>query len=250
LGFVFSLVALLGGMWIYIFQVIRDMTVSAPADVALMPLGYAHWLLTVYFGLALYVLYQHGLMHHQHGHPATTTRIWAQEVLLRTWPVSVAMCLVSFVAGKVIPGGDVPIKVVVSVFGIGITALAFFQTIRASRGQKPRAGIWWFWVWVVVLAIPFMLGMSMVLADVDIRTDREFYRRTDDVVISMRASGYMFRPSLKLLQFGRLRRPVTVDETVVVGPADHNGDNLIRVDYEPQVGFSGTAFHEVRMEGK
>ena len=247
LSLVLSLVGLLGGMWIYVFAAIREMSLNAPTDVTLIALGYSHWFLTVYLAMALYLLYERGVSN------ASSARIGlAQQVLLRTWPLSAAMCAVSFVA-RAIPGGDTPIKVITGAFTLGITAFAIFQSLRPARPEEATARtdtIWWFWLFVVAAAIPFMLAMSALTADVDIRTDKEFYRRTDDVLISIRPAGYVFRPAIRTLRYGFFQKSLFDEETVLVTASEHRGADLIEVAYSPQVGFDQKAFHRVFMEGK
>jgi hypothetical protein len=50
-----------GGVWIFLYNAILDLTVKEPADSTLFLLGVAHWTILCYFGLALYVFYHTGI---------------------------------------------------------------------------------------------------------------------------------------------------------------------------------------------
>jgi hypothetical protein len=113
------------------------------------------------------------------------------------------------------------------------------------------AHIVWFFVGIGSLYLPYMLITSIILADVQITTDKEFYNSTDTVLFSVQSAGYIFRPHLRQVVFGTFRTKVNFDSTFAVTPEQRANLNLIMVDYTPQAAFwARTAYHTVKVVEK
>src|ERR1700677_1977110 len=91
-----SLIGVLGGVWIFLYHAILDLTVSAPADSTLFFLGVAHWTVLAYFALALYVFYERGVSVVTK-RPAPERAHKAELILLETWPLTLISLAVRFV---------------------------------------------------------------------------------------------------------------------------------------------------------
>jgi hypothetical protein len=109
-----------------------------------------------------------------------------------------------------------------------------------------------------ITAIPYFLVMSFFLSGVQITSDKEFYAPGENVIVSIRPSGYILRPTLKSVTAGyfyqdnKIGNDLREDETIAISSdklsADHN---LIEVEFEPQlIGKIGKAFHEVKIAKK
>jgi hypothetical protein len=93
--------------------------------------------------------------------------------------------------------------------------------------------------------------MSVVLADIQITTDKQFYDVSDTVLLSVRAAGYVFRPVVKLTRFGVFSNSENADATFAITPDQRANQDLIMVDYTPQLTFwTRTAYHMVNVVKK
>ena len=94
--------------------------------------------------------------------------------------------------------------------------------------------------------------MSTVFADVQITTDKEFYRPNDPILVSVRGGGYVILPYVSKISFGTYLKTQppnmrTSDFTLSVPPDQHRG-NLIEVDFHPEiVPWELRRFHEVKV---
>jgi hypothetical protein len=247
-GFLLSLIVLLGGIWIYLYRLILDLTVTAPADPTLLFLGYMHYIVLSYLALALYLFYR--IRRASVEDSSVKKRIeFATGILVETWPFAVIVLVFSFVSAKVVTGGWRAVGFFIVLAGL----IPFYRTLRAARsrpqGVRVRAEhLAWFWISIVPCGLAYICLMSFVLSDVKIETDKTFYRQSEPVLVSVRAAGYIFRPRLSKLSFGIYQKELILDETVLVPADKHLDQELIMVDYVPEVfGIKRTAFHVVNL---
>jgi hypothetical protein len=260
LSFLMSLIGLLGGLWLYLYKTITDLTVSNPADSSLVILGLVHYAVLGYLVLTLYLFYHRGLP------TASSSRIKkrieiANAIVLETWPLTLVGLILAFLISKSFQSGFA-LKLAsacIVLIGVGVPV---FNAIR-QRKITSRAGlstglIVSFFIMIGITGIPYFFVMSFFLSGVQITTDKEFYAPGENVIVSIRPSGYIFRPTLKSVTAGFLYQDKTSgndlqdDETIAISSdklsADHN---LIEVEFEPQlIGKVGKAFHEVKIAKK
>lgn len=250
LGFLLSIIGLLAGIWLYLYRIILDITVNAPADKTLLFLGYMHSTVLAYLLLALYVFFNKGRPETVNDRTLTRVR-FATAIVLETWPVTMMALVVSFLLAKASS----------SYFWQGsyswlltVAALVFplYRMLKSRRHGVKRelnpTHVAIFFGSIAVLGIPYMLFMSVFLADVQITTDKEFYTQNEPVLVSIRASGYIFRPTISKITFGAFEQTTYGDETLLVSPDQHLSDDIIFVDYRPQVfRFQRKADHSVKM---
>lgn len=253
LALLLSLVVMLSGIWIFLYNAILDLTVKSPADATLAVLGLVHWTVLCYLCLALYVLYETGREIRAKHELSERARI-AERILLETWPVTLVALACGFAMAKV-GSSEFWIKApFLLLAGSGI----FFAIYRSRKKYKAvetspvrPTHIVWFFLGIGSLYLPYMLITSIILADVQISTDKEFYNSTDTVLFSVQSAGYIFRPDLKQVVFGTFRNKVIFDSTFAVTPEQRANMNLIMVDYIPQAAFwTRTAYHTVKMVEK
>jgi hypothetical protein len=237
LGLTLTLVGVLAGLWAYLHTTIVTLTTSAPADVSVLPLGIVHWFVTIYLAFALYVLYERGHAHANQGRQGEV-----EQVLLTTWPFPFIGALFVIAAARVIPDTELYLKasavIAIAITGLGVIWLTF-------RSQRKA------WLLVALLVIgwlPFTLIMSQVFAGAEIKTEKEFYRQQDDVIVSIRRSGYVFLPTIKRVEFGTDRREGGVKETLLFTATQHSGSDLIVVRFVPQfISVERTVYHQLKM---
>ena len=119
--FLLALIALLGGIWIYLFNVVLRVTATEPAEYALVLLGHADFVVLVYLALGLCALYRAGLkaasLSTENDAPATTGDL----ILFGTWPVAIISLGVSFLVIKL----PIPEAWQISGVSFAITGLTF-----------------------------------------------------------------------------------------------------------------------------
>jgi hypothetical protein len=240
--FLLSLIGLLAGLWLYLYRTILEETATAPAGQALVFLGFMHFAVLTYLVLALYIFYCKG-----RGEPrsAKTKRRLsvADGILLETWPLMVVGLALSFVVSKTGESEFAVKSVMLILAAIGVGVLVF-RSIRPSRdwdsNLAPMEAAWFFGT-VGLGGLPYIMVMSIVLADVQITMDKQTYAPTEPVILSVRAAGYIFRPMLRRITFGSYLETGRdgwsniPDETILVPPDEHGGRDFIMVDFEPQI---------------
>jgi hypothetical protein len=250
LGFLLSLIGVLAGIWIYLYRVILDLTVTSPADSTLVFLAYMHYSVLSYLALSLYVFYHKG---RGEPHLAKTKKRFkvASAILLETWPVVAVALMVSFLVSKV-TASDFGLKAVIIFLGLAALLGPLYWTLRPHHRPpdsplEPRQ-LAWFLGSMAIAGIPYMALMSFFLADVQITTDKDFYKQSEPVLVSVRAAGYVFRPSISKLSFGYYEKTGFEDETVLVRPEGHGQFDYITVTFVPQLfGLKRSAFHPVKI---
>jgi hypothetical protein len=241
LGFLLSLIAFLGGIWIYMLGHILDLTLRAPADSNLLFFGFVHFIIFLYLVTALLVFYKKSL------NSVRSTRSRADDsgsietLLFKTWPAILLILLIAFFSTNL----DFPeafqfffviIYLLVAAYGLWL----YISTVSLAKGSdRPiyRNVIFRYFMTVVIsapLSIAFLILMSTLFADVQIKTDKEFYRIDDPILVSVRSGGYVLRPFITKVSCGTLEfnTPGLGDSVVHIGP---NRRCQLRVEYEPQV---------------
>ena len=248
LGLMLSLIALLGGLWLYLHAAILNLTLTAPSEVSVVPLGVIHWFVTVYLLLALFVLYRLGSAEISHA----PERDVAERVLLNSWPAPFLAGLMSLGATRAVPdanfvAGAIP-GMTTFAAGMGIIWLmarssgASFGATAIDPRLRPVL------LALVLGALPFMIGMGFLMSGVEIRTDKEFYQSDDAVMVSVRPAGYIFRPNVRTIEFGASRKQVFGEGTFIFAPKEHSAAGLIIVHFAPQLpAIPRRAYHAMRM---
>jgi hypothetical protein len=245
-----SLIGVLGGVWIFLYHAILDLTVSAPADSTLFFLGVAHWTVLAYFALALYVFYERGVSVVTK-RPAPERAHKAELILLETWPLTLISLAVGFVISK-LGESDFWLKVPVIILAASGLIPVLYRRYRRNRNESPKrlsAGTMVFVLACIgLLSVPYTMFMSVVLADVQITTDKQFYSASDTILISVRAAGFIARPFVKQTRFGVFSNAENRDATFAITPDQRANQDLIMVDYSPQMTFwTRTAYHMVNV---
>jgi hypothetical protein len=253
LALLLSLVVMLSGIWIFLYNAILDVTVKSPADATLIVLGLVHWAVLCYLCLALYVLYETG-REIRAKHDLSVRSQIAERILLETWPVTLVALACGFAMAKV-GSSEFWIKapfLLLAGSGLFIALYRSWKKNDAVKNSPMRPShILWFFIGIGFLSIPYMLIISTILADVQITTDKEFYNGTDTVLFSVQSAGYIFRPRLKHVAFGTFETKVNLDSTFAVTPEQRDNMSLIIVDYTPQASFrTRIAYHEVKVVKK
>jgi hypothetical protein len=250
LALLLSLVVMLSGIWIFLYNAILELTLKSPADATLAVLGLVHLTVLCYLCLALYVLYETGRGIRTKHQPSVRSQM-AERILLETWPVTLAALACGFAMAK-IGSSEFWIKVpflLLAGSGIFMTLYRSWKAHKTGEASPMEpVHVFWFFVGIGALYVPYMLIAGILLADVQITTDKEFYNSSDTVLFSVQSAGYIFRPELKRVTFGTFQTKVNVDSTFAVTPEQRAKMNLIMVDYTPQAAFwTRTAYHSVKV---
>lgn len=236
LSFIFGLVLFLGAMWMYLLNALLALTVAHPADPLLMPLACLHFVVFVYLVLALAVLYSRGNSYLL-GHIETPVK-YTERFLIGTWPVTLVAVLASLSIARLdIKGGE---KSFLFMFPT-VAGVFFVLSCLVQRRQQARPQERWrtaveLTIQPLILGfacIPYVLVMSVVFSDVDIRLDKEVYE-DGKVIVTVRRGGYVFCPTVKSLECGAICSSIQ-DGTYAIPLADIGTANYMMVEYEPQV---------------
>lgn len=246
LGFLLSLIVFLGGLWVYLFRPIRQIIAG---DSAALFLGYLHFTVLTYLGLALYVFYRRGLGETiEMGGSGLNV---SAAIIVTTWPLVLLCAGVSFLLVKA-SSSDFAVKFYMLILSVAAFVGAIYQGIHQRHSghaiQLSPTLIFIFFFGIALGGIAYMLLLSFFLADVEVTTDKEFYTDTECVILSAQAGGYIFRPSITGVVFGGYRNTFSGNQTLVIRPEIHNGNDLVVVEYEPQVFTKKRkAYHYVKM---
>ena len=234
-----GLIILLGGLWVYLLGVIRDLTVNDPTHPPLLFLAFVHFVVFVYLALALWSFYLAELRHFGGG-PATADAGLIDVILFGTWPLVVVGLLASFLITKIpFPGAYKAFFVLFYAVGLACLAVLYFAVLRgtpigvAMAAQTKALGLF-FALCLPIGSFIYLLLASVVLADVQIRTDKEFYTAREEILLSVRAAGYVMRPTVTKISCGLFEMKSPGDVTVAVPPDKHLGSDLVEVEFTPQ----------------
>ena len=235
-----TLVVFLGGLWVYLHKAISGLTVTEPDAPTLLLLGVMHYVVLVYLALGLIVFYAAG---NSSGNPPPPDPSLAltQTFLFKTWPVTILILVVSFLAAKI--GNTYRLVLDGLALAAAVSFFMLFWKREVSWGQ-----IALFFLGIGISAIIYLMLMSVAFADVEIKTDRQFYAATDTILASARAGGYIFRPRLSRISCGIFQKDISYDVTLEIPPNQHCGDGLISVTYRPQLfSLTKTRYHQVNV---
>ncbi len=246
-----GLILFLGGLWVYLLDVIRDLTLNEPTHAALFFLGFVHFVVLAYLGLSLASLYSAGLA--DLGGVRQPIR-WAapiDRILFGTWPVVLVALVLSFAVTKLgFPDAWRAFVLVFFVVGLAYTLLyhAVFRTTPLGKvfvAWSPMLGLF------AGLAIGYFVYLPIVaafLADVEVTTDKEFYTAQDTIVVSAKPGGYVLRPTITRVSCGLFARSDPPESTLSIPPDEHFGESFIEVDFRPQaIPLKLREFHYLRI---
>lgn len=205
--FLLTMIALLGGVWIYLLTYIIERSTSEPAYGSLIALGYAHSVIFLYLLLAMATLYEKGLsLVEDNTTDPPTTRL--QTLLLLTWPWSLILAVSQYAMVRL---GLNIYWLVGGLLLITCLSLAVFFKVRKQMSQLVdrfknvvQDSIWMFFA-SLILFLPYMMVCSLVFADIALIHDKELYSSSDNILISASRSGYIFLPNLESIECGLFR---------------------------------------------
>jgi hypothetical protein len=252
IGFLLSIIGILGGIWAYLYKAILELTIAAPSDLTLIFLCFTHFVVFAYLTLSLFAFYSTGRALLERLPPSEKSKL-ATRIVLDTWPITMIGLFVSFFLTK-LSASEFGLKVSLIIFGCLTIGLSLFikpggVDRRTSFDIKfKKIG---FLVVIIILSIPYMMVMSFFLSDVIITTDKEFYKPDEPIMINVVPSGYAFRSTLKNMSLGLFHKEINDDDTVVVTPKEYRDMNLIEVDYQTQVfGLNRKAYTTLKIAAK
>jgi len=246
LSFALSLVVLLGGQWFYLLGSIRTLTAESPSATPLYFYGEAHWVVTVYFTMSLIVLYQLGIGESTY----KSGSAWAVLALTRTWPAGALVALIPAATANVLPSNSKAFDWArwVSVAVIVVSAIWIAVRQQTSMGLSPISLVLLVTFLASLGSLLYIIVMSEIFADVTIQTDKELYKADEDVLVSIRTTGYLVRPRITELALGSFRRTSAFDQTYLIKSSERGGDWLIKVTYETEAGsIARERFHELHV---
>lgn len=241
LGFHLTTVVILAGLWVYLLQEILATTAEATFDGILALLGFIHYAVLIYLGLAVYVLYRRGLSlvtNDPKRHDGESTAI-----LFGTWPLFLVSLPFAYGLAKLVDGFFALFFLVYAITALGFVVWLKFMSGRHGsvgewyNGYKPALGIgalgmlatWWI----------YAMLMSLVFANVEVETDKEFYGASDPVLAYVSPGGYLFKPKIKSVTLGRFERDSEAfhdgGATFRIEPVEHLGETHLSVAYKPQL---------------
>jgi len=258
LGFLLTLIGLLAGIWIYLYNAILDLTATSFDFTTQLLLGVMHYAVLWYLVLVLYVFFHRGV-----GELTTKGRLpreshrrceLATALVLQTWPVTFLALTATFCITKLSDSESAYKISTFVIFGSG----ALYQIYRQEKLKKERhpqkltsGHIVGFYVNFLTLGTVYIFVMSCLLSTVRITTDKEFCLPSDPVIVSVRTGGYLFQPQVVKITLGDFERskwPSTNDITSLVTPELRKRDNLVVVEYKPQApGSTRKAYHELKV---
>jgi hypothetical protein len=254
LAFVLTLIVFLGGLWIYWLRVIIDLTTTEPTNASLLFFGFMHFVELVFLSLGLSVFYLKAIENLDSAAADRNLVVMAETIFFGTWPVIVAALVISYALTK-IAAFSKELKVLFLVFYAvvaGFFAWMYFAHTKNFAAAAPLVTNWQILLlFLFVLPIGFLIFLMLIspfLADVEIKSDKEFYKADETITICVRSRGYLLRPSITRISCGFFEVSRQIDDIVVaIAPEKRSNDNLLRVDFRPQVmPFSFHRYHYLK----
>lgn len=210
--FTFTLTIFFGSLWFYFLNFIKELTTNNPSDTNLFFLSFLHYLVFVYFLIALILFYETGLqLVEEEKVSVLPTPII--KFLFSTWPVVLVGCCVSYVLVKFFPPSY---NIAISLYTpLGLALFTYFaskkfqlnQLLKELKDEKNLV-VYYFSFFVISLFFFYLVIMSCLFADIEIQTDKEFYTSRDNVLVSVASSGYLFNPDIKKISYGNSAFPL------------------------------------------
>jgi hypothetical protein len=254
LAFVLTLIVFLGGLWIYWLRVIIDLTTTEPTNASLLFFGFMHFVELVFLILGLWVFYLKAIENLDSAAADRNLVVIAETIFFGTWPVIVAALVISYAFTK-IAAFSKELKVLFLVFYAvvaGFLAWMYFAHTKNFAAAVPLVANWEIlFLFLFVLPIGFLIYLMLIspfLADVEIKSDKEFYKADETITICVRSRGYLLRPSITRITCGLFEVSRQIDDIVVaIAPEKRSNDHLLRVDFRPQViPFSFHRYHYLK----
>jgi hypothetical protein len=240
LRLLFTLIAFLGGAWVYLLQLIISLTIASPANPELMPLAFAHFVVAVYLSLSLVIFFWQGMAVIGYQEPVISRH--ASRLVFGTWPVTLVALIVALAVAKFdIPGQYKAFIFTSPIVGLSFAFLARIHSKRSSTSAEFPVTRWIVELvalptFVIVAFVPYVMAMSLILSDVEVSTDKMFYT-VGDIIVSIRRGGYVFCPEVKVLECGAFRLEPADAGTYVIPLEEAKGADYILVEYEPQMSW-------------
>lgn len=152
-----------------------------------MAIGFMHFVVLVYFVLAMLVLYGKAVK-------SVTGQEWSrlaryEEILVITSPAAIISALLGFLATKLV-GFITPVIAIIIFCLIGL-----FLILRTKRTRYLS------FLWVIpVLFMPYLLAMSLIWCRVNVTTNQTHYKIGESAIITIKSEGYLFSPQINKIE--------------------------------------------------
>lgn len=253
LRLLFALIAFLGGVWAYLLKVILDLTIAAPAAPHLLALAVAHYVVFIYLLLTLALFYAHGLSTINLRQPRYSDS--ATRIVFGTWPVALMALALGIVFAKAEFARPVSAATwILPSIALLLAILAFYSLRKLSPTTDFPRKRWLyeltgFVVLLALLFIPYLLAMSYIFSDVKVSFNRKMYTN-EDIIVSLRRSGYVFAPTIESLECGNIKQTVPGDGAYILPSSEVGSATFLGVVYRPQAYWGSRSHFEDVMIAK
>jgi hypothetical protein len=196
--FNFVLLGFIGAVWLFFLKLISDVGTNNPASSVLMVLAFIHYVVFIYLLIALVSFYQRGMLSVS-GDAKKASPSRAEEFLIATWPVTLLALALGFLYFQSVNSvsGTGFILSFVAVFIIAAIAISWWTKGALHRyiliANLPLYPLVFFAIGVV----PYMLVMSLAMANLQVKCDKEFYESGDEAKCEVVVGGYVFLPYIQ-----------------------------------------------------
>jgi hypothetical protein len=223
LGFAFSLMVTIGGLWIYLLSSIIKITTENQSFPFLIISCIIHYIVFVYFILSIYIFYTSGLfsLNKLRKIDRKFSRIESKlfDLTFNTWPYALILSLTLFIYSKL--NIKMSFSLLSAFYLLSIIALTslyaldiFKNKIDISeiiKNQLKSLNV----IWLFLGFFIYMFLMIIIFSTVKIDTEKEIYDFNDTMTYSLTCSGYFINPEIISIQHSSNREIPIESHTVL-----------------------------------
>lgn len=215
LEFNFTLLTFFSINWFVILRKIISMTYQDPSIYELSYICFIHFIIFIYIVLLIISLYATGLLSMNANISSKLKNIYGliMPFIYSTWIYALIFILIIYIFSSFQIGSQPQDIIFNSVFSIGLIILIidFIRTQKKNsyiilRRVVKILGIT---TSIIIGFLIYLLLMSQIFSNIKVETDKQFYTYDDDIIVSMRSSGYFLLPEIKHASYGNYQRSIT-----------------------------------------
>lgn len=197
-AFLISILVSLCGLWLFIYDMIIDLTYMDGYEVAL-PLSICHYALTIYIIMLLYICFQKSLIILEDADNIKTNKFVESliTVFIKTWPYIIIVSIVMILLSNCGINGDTILTIdVLFLFSL---FLAILVKLGLSKNTKAIITYLLSSVIIPIGYFAFLIIISNSSMKVEVSTDKMYYTANDrEIILTVDTHGYLWTPACSI----------------------------------------------------
>lgn len=233
-------------VWIYLYNIIIDLTTSEPASISLLYLVFSHYVsfLSVLFSFVLLLRHCLEISHEQHeiNRLKQFQKIanFSQRALFAVWAPMFVFCITALVSQNMFSNSKFDFLQEIGGFIVRalLCILFFFVVLKINIfSLLSKAGLIHLSISPILILIYSFL-LSIFSADVKYKVEKDFYHKNEIARFEIKRKGYFFLPAINSVLYNfsdSLQENSESAYFVYLNKDSANTYSLIEVTYSPQI---------------